>query len=80
MEENHQNWIDAIRGGAAPHANVEIAHRTAAAAHLGNIAIRVGRTLTFDPAAETIVGDDEAAALLGRSYRKGGHWAVPKLA
>jgi predicted dehydrogenase len=77
VEENHQNWLDAIRGGPAPHANVEIAHRTAAAAHLGNIAIRVGRTIQFDPAAETIVGDDEAAKLLGRSYREGGHWATP---
>jgi predicted dehydrogenase len=77
VEENHQNWLDAIRGGPAPHANVEIAHRTAAAAHLGNIAIRVGRTIQFDPATETIVGDDEAAKLLGRNYRDGGHWATP---
>jgi predicted dehydrogenase len=77
VEDNHQNWIDAIRGGPAPHAGVDVAHRTAAAAHLGNIAIRVGRTLRFDPVAETIVGDDEAAALLGRRYRAEGHWAVP---
>lgn len=57
---------------------MEIAHRTASAAHLGNIAIRVGRTLTFDPQRETIVGDDEAADLLGRKYRDDGHWATPK--
>jgi predicted dehydrogenase len=79
VEDNHQNWLDAIRGGAAPHANVEIAHRTASAAHLGNIAIRVGRTITFDPERETIVGDDDAAALLGRKYRDGGHWATPQI-
>ncbi len=79
VEDNHQNWLDAIRDGAAPHANVEIAHRTAAAAHLGNIALRVGRSLRFDPAAEAIVGDDEAAALLGRAYRDGGHWATPRV-
>jgi predicted dehydrogenase len=79
VEDNHQNWIDAIRDGGAPYANVEIAHRTAAAAHLGNIAIRVGRTLQFDPAAETIVGDEAAAALLGRKYRANGPWATPQL-
>ena len=37
----------------------------------------VGRTLRFDPAAEQIVGDEEAARLLRRTYRDG-HWAVPR--
>ncbi len=77
VEEHHQNWLNAIRNGGAINAGVEIAHRTATAAHLGNIAIRVGRTLNFDPAQETIVGDDEAAALLARRYRADGHWAIP---
>jgi hypothetical protein len=31
---------------------------------------RVGRTLTFDPATEKVVGDPEANALLTRPYRK----------
>jgi len=47
--------------------------------HLGNIAARLGRTLKFDPAAEAIVGDDEAQRLLGRAYRAD-HWARPKMA
>lgn len=77
---NHQNWIDCIRDGKTPNANIEIAHRTAAAAHLGNIAIRLGRSLQFDPATENFVDDDEATALLGRKYRAEGHWAIPKQA
>jgi hypothetical protein len=49
----------------------------ATAAHLGNIATRLGRTIQFDPATERVVGDDEAAALLVRKYRDGGHWGIP---
>ena len=52
-------------------------HRSAALVHLANIGARVGRVLHFDPQTETIVGDDEAAALLARRYRDG-HWAAPK--
>jgi hypothetical protein len=45
--------------------------------HLGNIVARTGRAIRFDPKTEKILGDKEAAALLGRKYRQG-HWAVPK--
>jgi predicted dehydrogenase len=75
--QNEQNWVDCIKSGAVPNANVEIAHRMATAAHLGNIATRLGRTIQFDPATERVVGDDEAASLLVRKYRDGGHWGIP---
>jgi predicted dehydrogenase len=77
VRQNFQNWIDCIKNGAAPNANMEIAHRTATAAHLANIAVRVGRTIRFDPAQERIVGDDAANSLLARKYREGGHWGIP---
>ncbi len=75
--ENQQNWIDCIKSGGVPNANVEIAVRTAIAAHLANIATRLGRTLRFDPDSEKIIGDEEAGALVTRKYRDGGHWAIP---
>jgi predicted dehydrogenase len=78
VEDNQRNWIDCIKSGQTPNASIEIAHRTAAAAHLANIAIRVGRSLRFDPQTEQIAGDEEASALLGRQYRAEGHWGVPK--
>lgn len=77
VAENQQNWIDCIKSGKLPNANAEIAHRTATAAHLGNIASRLGRTIHFDPTKEQIVGDAEANGLLTRKYREGGHWGVP---
>jgi predicted dehydrogenase len=76
-EPHHRNFIDCIRSGQRPNADVEIGHLSATLCHLGNIACRVGRQLTFDPRQERIVGDDEADRLTARTYRDG-HWAVPR--
>lgn len=73
---HQQNFFDSIRGSAQPTAHVDAGVQSATIVHLANISARVGRTLTFDPAAHAIVGDDEANALVGRRYRQG-HWAVP---
>ncbi len=39
------------------------------------ISMKVGRSLQWDAATETIVGDPEANKLLRRAYRKG--WEYP---
>jgi hypothetical protein len=39
------------------------------------MAMKLGRTLTWDPVAGCIVGDDEANRLLSRPYRS--HWIHP---
>lgn len=66
---HYQNFLDCIRSRQRPVADVEIGHRTATVCHLGNIAIRTGRKITWDPVREQIVDDPEAAALLRRPYR-----------
>jgi predicted dehydrogenase len=77
LPAHHQNFIDCIRHGGRPHADIEEGHLSAALCHLGNIACRVSRTLRFDPQKEQIVGDEEANRLVRRTYREG-HWAVPQ--
>jgi len=72
-----QNFIDAIRGDDTPRADIEKGHLSASLCHLGNIATRLGRSLKFDPGQEKVIDDADAGELLGRSYREGGHWAVP---
>jgi hypothetical protein len=74
---HHRNFLDCIKSGQQPNADILIGHLTAAVCHLGNIATRVGRTLTFDTQSEQIAADNEANGLLRRAYRQG-HWAVPK--
>ncbi|MGE0377421.1 MAG: Gfo/Idh/MocA family protein [Planctomycetaceae bacterium] len=71
------DFIDAIRNNRQPHANAEVAHLTTSLCHLGNIAVRLGRALRFDPQTERFQGDAEADRLLSRTYRED-HWAAPK--
>jgi predicted dehydrogenase len=66
-----KNFLDAVRGGAQPHASAEDAHKSTLLCHLGNIAWRTSRTLKIDPATGRIQGDREAQALWSREYRKG---------
>jgi predicted dehydrogenase len=73
---HHRDFLRCVRSGKRPHADIEIGHLSAALCHLGNIATRVGRQLEFDPARERIAGDEEAGAMVRRTYREG-HWAVP---
>lgn len=74
---HHRNFLDCIKSGERPNADIEIGHLSASLSHLGNIATRVGRLLNFDPKSEQVIGDDEANHLVRRTYREG-HWAVPK--
>ena len=51
-------------------AEIEEIHLSGVFCELANISTRVGRELRFDPATESIVGDEEASQLLGREYRQ----------
>ena len=76
---SHQaDFLDAIRTSRRPNADVAEGHDSVALVHLANVAVRLGRSLRLKADKETIVGDEEANALLSRKYRAGGHWAVPK--
>lgn len=76
LAAHHRNFVECIRDGKPPHAEIEIHFPSTSLCHLGNIATRVGRVIEFDPQQEQIVGDEEANALLRREYRAG-HWAAP---
>ena len=74
-DKHVENFVAAIRGKAQLTADIDKGHHTATLCHLGNISTRLGRSLTFDPTAETIVGDEEANRLVTRDYRE--HWGRP---
>ena len=71
------NFIDAVRKHDASILNgpVETAHLSSGLAHLGNIACRLGKVLTFNPQSEKFVNDPEADKMLTRNYR--GEYVVP---
>lgn len=63
------NFFDCVKSRQRPVADVEIGHRSATVCHLGNIAVRSGKKIAWDPSAEAIVGDSEASKWLTKAYR-----------
>ena len=59
-----------------PVADVEQGYISTASCILANVAMSLGRTLTWDPVKGRVVGDDEANRLLRRPYRK--PWTHPE--
>lgn len=76
-EPHHRNFLECVRSGNKPNADIEIGHYSAALCHLANIAGRVGGVLEFDPKAEKITNDAAANELVRRKYRED-HWGTPK--
>ena len=73
--QHHKDWLECIKTRKAPICDVAIGHRSATVCHLGNIAIRTGRKIKWDPAKEVIVGDAEAAKQTTKEYRA--PWKLP---
>lgn len=76
-EKHVANFLHCVRTGEQPHGDIEKGHLTTTLCHLGNLAVRVGRSLEFDPSAEKILNDEEANQLVSREYRE--HWGTPSL-
>jgi len=64
-----RNFLDCVKSRQRPNADVEEGHRTAVMCHLGNISMRLGRSIRWDAVAEQAVGDPEANHMLSRPYR-----------
>ncbi len=77
ISTHQQNFVDAIRGQKAPHADATVGHLSAALPHLANLACRAGQSFRFDPSTETIIDAPTMQNQLGRSYRD--HWGRPQV-
>lgn len=64
-----QAFLDAIRDGRRPAADVEQGHLSTNPGHLMNIAWKVGRKIRWDANKEEMLGDPEANALVTKPYR-----------
>ena len=72
--EHNRNFIDCVKSRRQTMCPVEMGIRCDTICHLTDAAARTGRVMKWDPQAEQIVGDPEAAKLLSRPYRK--EWKV----
>jgi hypothetical protein len=70
ISRNHvRDFLDCVRSRRRPIAPIEHGHRSISIAHMGNIAMQLGRPLRWDPRTETF--DDETAnRLRSRAYRQ----------
>ena len=76
-EGHTENFYRCIREGGLPVSDVfshVIAMNTC---HLAAIAARLGRAIKWDPASETIQGDEQAAAFMARTPRAG--YEIPRV-
>lgn len=65
----HRDFLNGIRTRGATLVPAEAGHRSMTLAHIGNIAMILGRKLQWDPARERFVSDDAANGMLSRSMR-----------
>lgn len=66
---HHQDFIQNVIARGECKAPPEVGHRSASMCHLGNIAMKAGRRLEWNPDTEQFVNDDEANRMLVRSMR-----------
>jgi predicted dehydrogenase len=64
-----RNFLDCVKSRKDCYAPAEVGHRTISIAHLGNIAMLLGRKIVWDPVAERVEKDATANLLLSRQMR-----------
>ena len=77
FEGHKHNFYRCIREGGLPVSDVFSHLITMNTCHLTAIAARLGRSITWDPAAEAITGDEQAQALTARTPRSG--FEIPRV-
>lgn len=75
IRELWADFLDAIRTNRRPVCDIEIGYRSTAMSLLGMLSAKVGRSVRWDGATNSITGDQEASKLLRRDYR--GEWKYP---
>ena len=70
------DFLAAIEKRSRPVADIEDGHISTASCILANLAMEVGRPLSYDPVKRRIIGDRKATRLLRKEYRK--PWKHPE--
>ncbi len=72
---HHREWLDGIRSRKQPNCHVGYHYKVDVAINLAMMSLKLGRSVRFDPATETIPNDPEANKLLFPKYRD--PWKIP---
>ncbi|HKK19260.1 MAG TPA: Gfo/Idh/MocA family oxidoreductase [Opitutales bacterium] len=75
VSRNHrENFVDGVLGREQPVATLDSAIQSDIISHMGDIGIRTGETVKWDPVKQTVVGDSEAVRMMHRPMRE--PWAI----
>ena len=77
-EDVHKDWVAGVKAGKQPGCHFGYAGPFTEAYQLGNIALRVGHRIEWDPLAFRITNCREANQYLRREYRRG--WELQEIA
>lgn len=69
-DDHIKDFLDCTRSRSSPVCDVETGHRSATVCHLGNIALRLGESLVWDPSTERFIANPRGDALLSRPMRR----------
>jgi predicted dehydrogenase len=72
-----RDLLASIDKRSKPVADIEQGHISTASCILANMSMKLGRSLTWDPVKQRVVGDEEANRLLRRPYRS--PWVHPEV-
>jgi predicted dehydrogenase len=75
LEPHLRNFVDSVKSRAVPACSLETGHVSSALCHLGNIAYRLGRTVSVNPVSGMIHDDAAASQIARREYRA--PWMLP---
>lgn len=70
IRHHMQDFLTAIESRGKPVADIEQGYISTTSCILANLALDLGRTLTWDPEKGAVIGDDEANRRLKRPYRQ----------
>ena len=69
MMGHHRNFLDCVKTRRTPISDAEVSHRSVTTCHAGNICLRLGRKLRWDPKNERFLNDATANRMLARATR-----------
>jgi predicted dehydrogenase len=70
-----KDFLRCVESRERPISDIEEGHISASSCILANVAMKLGRTIHWDPKTHTCIGDEEATKLLARPYRE--PWVHP---
>jgi len=71
---HRRDFLDCVKTRAVPITPVDIGHRSATVAHLGNIAMILEREIRWNPKSQRIINDSEASRMLSCSLHS--PWSI----